>query len=201
MYPSFLTIADCECCCFPHSLILCMISMISREIIPVYAQCRRDRYDFRISYLPRRYEIYNLYRSFSYMRCCDVCTERILVEVPPSGILSLSAQRRRCRTSRLQGYRVQEYRLSSPSYFKCNVLRESLSVDSQTLKRRGSWVISVYLCVCRSESVTSRSCSTSSRRATRRGSSSGSTRRRFWPRRTPRSQHNLIIHVLCTDMW
>jgi hypothetical protein len=37
----------------------------------------------------------------------------------------------------------------SPS-FKCNVLRESLSVDSQnipcaTLKRRGVWVISVYL--------------------------------------------------------
>jgi hypothetical protein len=38
----------------------------------------------------------------------------------------------------------------SPS-FKCNVLRETISVDSQnipcaTLKRSGSWVISVYSC-------------------------------------------------------
>ncbi len=46
--------------------------------------------------------------------------------------------------------RVQDYRLPSPPSFKCNVLRESVSVDSQniplaTLKRRGSWVISVYL--------------------------------------------------------
>jgi hypothetical protein len=37
-----------------------------------------------------------------------------------------------------------------PPPFKCDVLRESLSVDSQnvpcaTLKRRGSWVTSVYL--------------------------------------------------------
>jgi hypothetical protein len=69
--------------------------------------------------------------------------------VPPSGILSLSAQRGRCRTSRLQDYRVEEYRLPSPSSFYCNVLRESLSVDSQNipcaiLTRRGSWVISVY---------------------------------------------------------
>jgi hypothetical protein len=44
-----------------------------------------------------------------------------------------------------------EYRLLSPPSSKCNVLRESPSVDSQnipcaTLKRRGSWVISVYLC-------------------------------------------------------
>ncbi len=50
----------------------------------------------------------------------------------------------------VEDYRVQEYRLPSPPPFKCNVLRESLSVDSQnilcaTLKRRGSWVISVYL--------------------------------------------------------
>ena len=42
-------------------------------------------------------------------------------------------------------------RLQSLS-LKCNVLRESLSVDSQsvpcaTLKRRGSWVISKYLWV------------------------------------------------------
>ncbi len=70
--------------------------------------------------------------------------------VQPSGILSLSAPRRRRRTSQLQDYRVQEYRLPAPPSFKSNVLRESLSVDSQnipclTLKRRGSWVISVYL--------------------------------------------------------
>ena len=50
----------------------------------------------------------------------------------------------------VEDYKVQEYRLPSPPPFKCNVLRESLSVDSQnilcaTLKRRGSWVISVYL--------------------------------------------------------
>ncbi len=66
-----------------------------------------------------------------------------------SGIFSLSAQRGRCRTSwltRLQDTRVQTP--LSPLYgIKCNVLRESLSVDSQnnpcaTLKRRGSWVIS-----------------------------------------------------------
>jgi hypothetical protein len=46
-------------------------------------------------------------------------------------------------------YRVRYKSTESP--LKCNVLRESLSVDSQnipcaTLKRRGSWVISVYLC-------------------------------------------------------
>jgi hypothetical protein len=72
--------------------------------------------------------------------------------VPPSRILSLSAPRRRCRTSQLQDYRIQEYRLPSPPSFKCNVLRESLFVDSQnipcaTLNRKGSWVISVYLCL------------------------------------------------------
>jgi hypothetical protein len=72
------------------------------------------------------------------------------IEVPPSGILSLSAQRGRYRASRLQDYRVQEYRLPSPPSIKCNVLREIFSVDSQnnpcaTLKRRGSRVISVYL--------------------------------------------------------
>ena len=75
---------------------------------------------------------------------------KIYVEVPPSGILSLTAQRGRCRTSQLQDYRVHEYRLPSPPSFKCNVLRESLSVDNQnipcaTLKKRGAWVISVYL--------------------------------------------------------
>jgi hypothetical protein len=42
----------------------------------------------------------------------------------------------------LQDYRVQEYRLPSPPSIKCNVLRESLSEDSQnipcaTLKRIG----------------------------------------------------------------
>jgi hypothetical protein len=50
-------------------------------------------------------------------------------------------------TSRLQDYLVQEYRLPSPPSIKCNVLRESLSEDSQTipcaiLKRRWSWEIS-----------------------------------------------------------
>ncbi len=48
--------------------------------------------------------------------------------------------------------RLQEYRLPSLPSFKCNVLREILSVDNKnipcaTLKRRGSWVISVYLWV------------------------------------------------------
>jgi hypothetical protein len=43
---------------------------------------------------------------------------------------------------------VQEYTLFSTPSFKCNVLRESLSVDSRNIpcatpKRRGSWVISV----------------------------------------------------------
>ena len=65
--------------------------------------------------------------------------------------MSLSAPRRRSWTSQLQNYRVKEYRLPSPPSYKCNVLRESLSVDSQNIpcetieKRRGSWVISVYL--------------------------------------------------------
>ncbi len=50
----------------------------------------------------------------------------------------------------MQDYRVQEYRLPSPPSIKCNVLRESLSEDSQnipcaTLKERGSWVIFKYL--------------------------------------------------------
>jgi hypothetical protein len=47
--------------------------------------------------------------------------------------------------------RLQSTRVQTPLSFKCNVVRESLSVDSQNipcavLKRRGSWVISVYLC-------------------------------------------------------
>ncbi len=48
----------------------------------------------------------------------------------------------------MQDYRVQENRLPSSPSIKCNLLRESLSEDSQnipcaTLKRRGSWVIRV----------------------------------------------------------
>ncbi len=76
---------------------------------------------------------------------------RILVEVPrgfchypPRGV---DAGHHSCN---LQDYRVQEYRLPSPPSFKCNVLRESLSVDSQNipctkLKRKGSWINSVYI--------------------------------------------------------
>ncbi len=50
---------------------------------------------------------------------------------------------------RLHDYRVQEYRLPSPLSIKCNVLRESLSEDSQNIprvarKRRGSWVVHVH---------------------------------------------------------
>jgi hypothetical protein len=50
--------------------------------------------------------------------------------------------------ARLQSTRVQG-RLPSLPCIKCNVLRESLSEDSQnipgaTLKRRGSWVISIF---------------------------------------------------------
>jgi hypothetical protein len=81
------------------------------------------------------------YIEFGYETCREM--ENIsTVEVLPSAILSLSEQRGR----RLQDYRV----LLSPPSSKCNVLCESLSVDSQnipcaTLKRRGSWVISVYL--------------------------------------------------------
>ncbi len=40
----------------------------------------------------------------------------------------------RCRTTWLQDYRVQEYRPPSPPFIKCNVLRESLSEDSQNHK-------------------------------------------------------------------
>ena len=59
--------------------------------------------------------------------------ENISIEVLPSSILSLSSQRGRCRTTRLQDYRIQEYRLTSPPYIKCNVLRESLSEDGQNI--------------------------------------------------------------------
>ncbi len=59
--------------------------------------------------------------------------------------MSLSAQRRGCRTSQLQD--TTEYK-STESPLKCNVLRESLSMDNKnipcaTLKRRGARVISV----------------------------------------------------------
>ena len=52
------------------------------------------------------------------------------------------------------GYRVQKYRLPSPPSIKYNVLRESLSEESQnipcaTLKSRGSWVISIRLWLCK----------------------------------------------------
>jgi hypothetical protein len=50
--------------------------------------------------------------------------------------------------------RLQSIRVPTPlsPSFKCNVLRESFSVDSQnipcaTLKKRGPWIISVYLCL------------------------------------------------------
>jgi hypothetical protein len=77
----------------------------------------------------------------------EAALERWRIQV---GVLSLSSQRGRCRTTRLQDYCVQEYRLSCPTSSKCNVLRKSLSEGSQnipcaTLKRRGSWVISIYL--------------------------------------------------------
>jgi hypothetical protein len=69
--------------------------------------------------------------------------ESRLLPTSASGILSLSAKRRRCRTSQLTDYRVQEYRLPSPPSFKSNVLRESLSVESQNIPcatLKGSWL-------------------------------------------------------------
>ncbi len=83
----------------------------------------------------------------------QVTTREIENTILLSGILSLFPERGRYRTSQLQDYRVQEYNLPSSLSLKCNVLRESFSVDSQsipcaTLKRRGSWVIiSKYLWV------------------------------------------------------
>jgi hypothetical protein len=56
--------------------------------------------------------------------CCSIMVLSIFV-------VSAHSQRGRCRTSRLQDYRVQEYRFPSPPH--CNVLRESLSVDSQNI--------------------------------------------------------------------
>jgi hypothetical protein len=53
-------------------------------------------------------------------------------------------------SSCLAGDIVQVYRLPFSPSIKCNVLRESLSCDCQNipcakLKRRGSWVIPIYL--------------------------------------------------------
>ncbi len=48
--------------------------------------------------------------------------------------------------TRLQDYRVQEYRLPFPpllNAIKCNVLRESLSVDSRNIRRIGNLCISL----------------------------------------------------------
>ncbi len=56
----------------------------------------------------------------------------------PSEILSLSSQRGRYRTTRLQAYRVQEYGLPSPPSFKCNVLRKSLFEDCQNIPLRNT---------------------------------------------------------------
>jgi hypothetical protein len=79
--------------------------------------------------------------------------ENTYVEVLPSGILPLSSQTMGSMqddtVARIRSM-VQEYRLPNPPSFKCNVLSESPSVDSQniscaTLKRRGSYIISVYL--------------------------------------------------------
>jgi hypothetical protein len=56
--------------------------------------------------------------------------ENISIEVLPSGILSLSSQSGPCRTLRLHRTRVQT--ILYPS-IKCNVLRESLSEDSQNI--------------------------------------------------------------------
>jgi hypothetical protein len=63
----------------------------------------------------------------------------------------------------LQDNRVYKRRDSPlPPFIKCNVLRESLSVDSQNIycatekRRRGSWVISIYLwvgCMCNYKSI------------------------------------------------
>jgi hypothetical protein len=67
------------------------------------------------------------------------------VEVPPSGILSLSAQRRRCRTSQLQdtteyGTRVQNLLLNVMCCVRVSLWTVKIFL---ALKRRGSWVISV----------------------------------------------------------
>ncbi len=90
-----------------------------------------------------------------YQACVSREMQNISRRGLPSGILSLSSQKGQCRTLRLQDYK--EYKSTEsplPPSIKCNVLRESLSEDSQnipcaTLESRGSWVISVYLCVCR----------------------------------------------------
>jgi hypothetical protein len=75
------------------------------------------------------------------------------VEVLPSGIfvsILTEGSVQDVTVAKLQStYRVP-YKVPSPHSLKCNVRLESLSVDSQnipgaTLKRRGSWVISVSI--------------------------------------------------------
>jgi hypothetical protein len=47
--------------------------------------------------------------------------------------VTILTERGQCRTLRLQDYRVQECRLPSPPSIKCDVLRESLSEDSENI--------------------------------------------------------------------
>ncbi len=77
---------------------------------------------------------------------------KIKVEVLPLGLLSLSSilTEGSMQDNTVARLKVQKYRLPSSFSVKCNVLRESLSEDCQnipcaTLKRKGSWVISIYL--------------------------------------------------------
>ncbi len=102
-----------------------------------------------------------LVRSFRNILCVLVSvlfvmgkTERwrIYVEVSPTGILSLSSQRGRCRTTRLQDHESARVQTPLSPSIKCiaNVLRENLSEDSQnipceTLQRQGSRVVFIYL--------------------------------------------------------
>jgi hypothetical protein len=77
-------------------------------------------------------EMENISRGTTFGDFVTIRTEESIQDVP---------------VARLQS---TEYRLISPPSFRCIVLRESLSVDSQnipcaTLKRRWSWVFSVYL--------------------------------------------------------
>jgi hypothetical protein len=64
--------------------------------------------------------------------------ENIRREILPSGILSLSSQRGRCRTSRLQDYRVQENRLPSPPLLNVRYcVRVSLRTVLRNTKEKG----------------------------------------------------------------
>jgi hypothetical protein len=77
--------------------------------------------------------------------------ENISIEALHPRILSISSQRGRCRTTRLQDYRVpQKYRLPSQNVMHC--VRVSLGLRTVKIfiaqhreERRGSWVISLYL--------------------------------------------------------